>query len=69
MFDEIRENEIQKVLENQNVQKQEQHVPQTNASVVRRSTGLSRPFERYSPSLYYLFLTDSGEPERYEEAM
>jgi hypothetical protein len=39
------------------------------ASVVRRSTRLSRPPERYSPSLYYLLLTDSGEPESYEEAM
>jgi hypothetical protein len=39
------------------------------ASVVRISTKLSRPPERYSPSLYYLLLTDSGEPECYEEAM
>jgi hypothetical protein len=45
------------------------NVPQTPASVVRRSTRLSRPFERYSPSLHYLLLTDSGEPECYEEAM
>jgi hypothetical protein len=30
---------------------------------------LSRPPERYSPSLYYLLLTDSGEPECYEEAI
>jgi hypothetical protein len=30
---------------------------------------LSRPLELYSPSLYYLLLTDSGEPECYEEAM
>jgi hypothetical protein len=27
------------------------------------------PLERYSPSLYYLLLTDSGEPEYYEEAL
>jgi hypothetical protein len=27
------------------------------------------PPERYSPSLYYLLLTESGEPECYEEAM
>jgi hypothetical protein len=51
-----------KVPENQNVQKHDQHVPQTPASVVRISTRLSRPPERYSPSLYYLLLTDSGEP-------
>jgi hypothetical protein len=30
---------------------------------------LSIPPERYSPSLYYLLLTDSGEPKCYEEAM
>jgi hypothetical protein len=30
---------------------------------------LSIPPERYSPSLYYLLLTGSGEPECYEEAM
>jgi hypothetical protein len=44
-------------------------VPQTPTSVVRISTRLSRPPERYSPSLYYLLLTDSGELESYEEAM
>jgi hypothetical protein len=48
---------------------QEQQVPQTPESGVRRSTRLSIPPERYSPSLYYLLLTDSGEPECYEEAM
>ena len=44
-------------------------VPQTPTSVVRRSTKLSRPHEQYSPSLYYLLLSDSGEPECYEETM
>ena len=62
-------NEIPKVPGNQNVQSQEQQEPQTPASVVRRSTRLSRPPKRYSPSLYYLLLIDSGEPERYDEAM
>jgi hypothetical protein len=69
VLDEITEKEIPKVLENQNVQKQEQQVPQTIASVVRISTRLSRPPERYSPSLYYLLLIDSDEPECYEEPM
>jgi hypothetical protein len=69
VLDEITEKEIPKEPENQNVQQQEQQVPQTPASVVRRSTRLSIPPERYSPSLYYLLLTDSGEPECYEEAM
>ena len=30
---------------------------------------LSRPLERFSLSLYYLLITDSGEPKCYEEAM
>ena len=30
---------------------------------------LSRPNEQFSPSLYYLLMTDSSEPECYEEAM
>jgi hypothetical protein len=69
MLDEITEKEILKEPENQNVQQKEKQVPQTPASVVRRYTRLSRPPERYSPSLYYLLLTDSGELECYEEAM
>ena len=69
MLDEITGNEIPKVPENQNDQQQQQEVSQTSASVVKRSTGLNKPPERYSPSLYYALLTDSGEPEEYEEAM
>ena len=41
VLDEIIEKEIPKEPENQNVQQQEQQVPQTPASVVRRSTRLS----------------------------
>ena len=69
MLDDINENEISKVPGNQNVQSQEQQEPQTPTSVVRRSTRLSRPPERYSPSLYYLLLIDSSEPESYDEVM
>jgi hypothetical protein len=69
VLDEITEFFFPKEPENQNVQQQEQHVPQIPASVVRIYTRLSRPHERYSPSLYYLLLTDSGEPKCYEEAM
>jgi hypothetical protein len=61
MLDEITEKEIPKEPENENVQQHDQQVPQTTAIVVRRSTRLIRPPERYSPSLYYLFLTVSGE--------
>jgi hypothetical protein len=69
MLDEITKKEIPEVPENQNVQQQEQQVPQTFASVVIRYTKLSRPPERYSPSFYYLLLIDFGELECYEEAM
>jgi hypothetical protein len=61
VLDEITEKEIPKVRENHNVEQQDQQVPQIPASVVRRSTRLSRPPERYSPSLYYLLLTDFDE--------
>ena len=64
MLDEIKENEVPKAPENQ----EQQQVPETPA-IVRRSTRLSRPPERFSPSLYYLLMTDSGEPECFEEAM
>ena len=69
VLDEIIEKEIPKEPKNQNVQQQEQQVPQTPASVVRIYNRLSRPPECYSPSLYYLLLTNFGEPEYYEEEM
>uniref|UniRef100_A0A803LDU0 Retrovirus-related Pol polyprotein from transposon TNT 1-94-like beta-barrel domain-containing protein n=1 Tax=Chenopodium quinoa TaxID=63459 RepID=A0A803LDU0_CHEQI len=37
--------------------------------MVRRSSRPIKPPNRYSPSLHYLLLTDSGEPECYQEAM
>lgn len=52
-----------------NSQKKQQHAPQTPKIGVRRSTRISRPHERYSPSLYYVLLIDSGEPKCYEEAV
>ena len=64
MLDEIKENEVPKPPENQ----EQQQVSETTANV-RKSTRLSRPLERFSPSLYYLLMTDSGELECYEEAM
>ena len=57
MLDEIKENEVPKAPENQ----EQQQVPETPATV-RKYTRLSRPPERFSPSLYYLLMTDSGEP-------
>ena len=64
VLDEIKENEVPKALENQ----EQQQEPKTPATV-RKTTRLSRPPERFSPSLYYLLMTDSSEPECYEEAM
>ena len=48
---------------------QQQQAPQTPKSSVRRSTRISRPPKQYSASIYYVFLTDSGEPECYKEVM
>ena len=64
LFNEIKENEVPNAPENQ-----EQHqVPETPATI-RKYTSLSRPPKGFSPSLYYLLMTDSGEPECFEEAM
>ena len=41
----------------------------TPATTVRRSSRTIRPPQRYSPSLYYILLTDRGEPESYDEAV
>ena len=42
--------------------------PQTPPVLLRRSTRQRGSPNRYSPSNYYLLLTDSGEPESYVEA-
>ena len=47
---------------------EQQQAPETPATV-RKYTCLSRPLERFSPSLYYLLMTDYGESECFEEAM
>ena len=67
--DEITENETPMAPENQDVQQQQQQVPHTPESGVRRSTRESIPPEIYSQSLYYLLLTDGGDPKSHEEAM
>ena len=64
VLNEIKENEVPKAPENQEQWK----VPETPVTV-RKYTRLSRPLERFSPSLYYLLMIDSGELECYEEAM
>ena len=49
-------------------QQPQQKIPHTSVNV-RRSTRLSRPLERFSPSLYSILLTDVGEPKCYDEAV
>ena len=44
-----------------------QEEPQTPS--LRKSTRVSKPVIRYSPSLNYLLLTDSSEPECFEKAL
>ena len=36
---------------------------------LRRSSRIPKPIQRYSPSLHYLLLSDSGEPECYDQVM
>ncbi|XXG79495.1 hypothetical protein AAC387_Pa09g0546 [Persea americana] len=62
--DDTSENDVPEVHGNENPQVD----PQTPAPV-RRSSRTSKPTQRYSPSLFYLLLTDGGEPECYEEAL
>ena len=50
------------------LQQPQQKIPHTPMNV-RRSTWLSRPPLRFSPSLYSILLTDAGEPECYAEAV
>ena len=64
VLDVIKENEVPKVPKNQ----EQQQVPQIIASV-RRYNSLRKPPKLFSPSLYYLLMSYSGEPECYQEAM
>ena len=63
-LDDTSENDVPEVHGNENPQVD----PQTPAPV-RRSSRTPKPTQRYSPSLFYLLLTDGGEPECYEEAL
>ena len=49
-------------------QQLQQQIPH-NLVNVRRSKRMSRPLERFSPSLYSILLTDVGEPKCYDEAV
>ena len=48
------------------LQEPRQQIPHTLVNV-RQSTRLSRPPERFSPSLYSILLTDVGERECHDE--
>ena len=50
------------------LQQLQEQIPHTPINV-RQSTRLSRPPERFSPSLYSILLTDAGEPECYDEVV
>jgi ATP-binding cassette subfamily B (MDR/TAP) protein 1 len=47
----------------------EEMAPATPVPEVRRSSRVTRPPERFSPSLHYLLLTENGEPQCYTEAV
>ncbi|WP_165303592.1 reverse transcriptase domain-containing protein, partial [Enterobacter cloacae complex sp. CH23B] len=48
----------------------QQHQPNEEPQPIpRRSTRASRPPERFVPSFNHLLISDSGEPESYEDAM
>ena len=45
------------------------NVPVTPEAEVRRSSRIVRPPQRFSPSAYYMLLTEDGEPQCYSEAV
>ena len=66
MLDDIQKDDVLVVLHA--LQQLKQKIPH-NLMNVRWSTRLSRPPERFSPSLSSILLTDVGELEFYDEAM
>lgn len=66
-LDEIIEELVPNGAANENVQ-QQQEEPQTPLIPLIKSTRVSRPPERFTPTLNYVLLTDS-EPKTYEESM
>ena len=41
----------------------------TPITELRRSSRIPKPLQRYFPALYYILLTDRGEPESFDEAI
>lgn len=54
---------------NEQVEALPQQELQTPPTIVRRSSRISKVLEHYSPSLYYVFYIDSGEPKYFDEVM
>ena len=67
-LDELTENTIQKMGEKDKENVNSQVNQSTLVAEVRKSSRITRPPQHYSPALNYLMLTNSGEPECYDEA-
>ena len=68
-LDKLIENTIQKRGEEEKENVNSQVDQSTPIAEVHRSSKIIRPPQRYSPTLNYLLLTDSGESECYNEAL
>ena len=68
-LDELTESTVQKRGEEDKENVYSQIEQSTPVAEVRRSSKNIRPPHRYSPTLYYLLLTDGGELECYDEAL
>ena len=68
-LDELTENTVQKRGEEEKENVNSQVDQSIHVAEVRRSSKIIRPPQRYSPTLNYLLLTDSGESECYNEAL
>jgi hypothetical protein len=65
----IRNSEVDEDPEVEQETKEQQIEQGTPTTAVRRSTKTIRPPQHYSPSLFYILLTDGGEPETYDEVL
>ena len=68
-LDELTENTVQKRGEEDKKNVNSQVNQSTPAAKVCRSSKITRLPQCYSPTLNYLILTDSGEPECYDETL
>ena len=69
--------ELEELSDDSRVEPSSDHADETDAEAVastptrelRRSSRVPKPNPKYLSSLHYLLLTDSGEPENYDEAL